>query len=194
MNVDVGSTEITRITGVVELVVVMMAVIGFSVFGVRTHKYNVLFIIASFLFCLIGRAANTFPLSYITNRGRKRKIPAETQFVIWFAGLRGAIAYGLALDVDTKNSDLIETTTLYIVLITTIIMGGLTYPVLKGLGIETGGQAPASSAPNEKPPHESKMWFNRFVVLDSCYRIKLEFFFSLSLSLSLFSVIFACWR
>lgn len=61
------------------------------------------------------------------------------QVVIWFAGLRGAVAFALSLQVGTESSKYIITTTLGIVLITTICLGPLTYPLLKWTGM-TGSE------------------------------------------------------
>ena len=56
------------------------------------------FSIVAFVSCLIGRAINIFPLSFIANfcRERSNKITGKTQVVLWFAGLRGAIAFALS--------------------------------------------------------------------------------------------------
>ena len=50
------------------------------------------------LFCLVGRAVNIFGLSALANlgRGKGKSIPGNMQVVMWFAGLRGAIAFALA--------------------------------------------------------------------------------------------------
>lgn len=49
----------------------------------------------SFIFCVIGRFFNIFPLSLIANCMRTQKISFPMQFVMWFSGLRGAIAFAL---------------------------------------------------------------------------------------------------
>jgi solute carrier family 9 (sodium/hydrogen exchanger), member 8 len=66
--------------------------------GLFTNKYtqiNFTFLALSMLFCLIARIFNIFPLSFIANLGRKQSIPWRMQVVMWFAGLRGAIAFAL---------------------------------------------------------------------------------------------------
>jgi len=56
--------------------------------------------------------------------------------VIWFAGLRGAIAFALAQNMPGGHADLYTTTTLCICIATTIVCGGLTEPVLDKMGMK----------------------------------------------------------
>ena len=90
------------------------------------------------LFCLISRAFNTFPLSFVANFGRAVEISGDMQFVIWFSGLRGAIAFALALSMPGKNKDLIVTTTMSVICFTSLICGGLTEPLLGWVGGRSG--------------------------------------------------------
>lgn len=52
---------------------------------------------------------------------------------MWFSGLRGAVAYAVALHLEIENEKkrVIVTTTLIIVLFTIIFLGGLTMPLMK---------------------------------------------------------------
>ena len=65
------------------------------------------------------------------NLVRKQKIPWKMQVVIWFAGLRGAIAFALSQNMPGPHKDVYETTTLSIVIFTTVVCGGLTEPMLQ---------------------------------------------------------------
>lgn len=69
--------------------------IGMGIFTGRFRHINLLFFTLCTIFCLIARVFNTFPLSYLANKGRKHQISFQMQCVIWFAGLRGAIAFAL---------------------------------------------------------------------------------------------------
>jgi NhaP-type Na+/H+ or K+/H+ antiporter len=64
-------------------------------------------------------------------------IPFKFMHVLWFAGLRGAVAYACAKDFPDLygNNDEIVAATMVIVLITIIIMGGFCEPLLNCLGI-----------------------------------------------------------
>lgn len=71
---------------------------GMGVFTGGFQNWDMTFTIVAFVSCLIGRAVNIFPLSFIANlcRERSNKITPKTQVVLWFAGLRGAIAFALS--------------------------------------------------------------------------------------------------
>ena len=63
------------------------------------------FIVVSMIMCLIGRICNIFPLCALWNSQAKdeNKIPFKDQIVMVHAGLRGAIAFNLALFFPTQN-------------------------------------------------------------------------------------------
>jgi sodium/hydrogen exchanger 8 len=86
---------------------------GMGVFTGRFNNYDPTFTFLALLFCLLGRALNIFPLSWLANLCRSnatidlsmsssrngnrnrssdgpRKISHQMQCVLWFAGLRGA--------------------------------------------------------------------------------------------------------
>ena len=106
---------------------IVFAYIGTSVFSSK-HMWDFRLIFLSILFCAGARALNTFPFSACANIKRKKKIPMKMQIVIWFAGLRGAIAFALAMTLTTPNAGYIITTTLCIVIFTTVVCGGTTEP------------------------------------------------------------------
>lgn len=56
-------------------------------------------------------------------------------FIMWFSGLRGAIAYALSLhlEFDQEKRRVLVTTTLVNVLFTVLVLGGSTMPLLKWL-------------------------------------------------------------
>jgi len=78
--------------------------------------------------CFIGRACNVFPICFLANLKRKEQIPLNMQVMIWFAGLRGAMCFALAVNVplDLPGQPVMVTTTLFIIFFTTLVMGGLT--------------------------------------------------------------------
>ena len=70
----------------------IFAYIGMAMFSFE-HDFEPGFCIGSILLILIARAANIYPLSMLVNKFRVVKINKRMQFVMWFSGLRGAIAY-----------------------------------------------------------------------------------------------------
>jgi len=115
---------------------------GMGVFTGRFKSWDFNFVLLAIFFCLLGRALNTFPLSALSNRFRNQSniIPIRMQFVIWFAGLRGAIAFALSQNMSGANREAYETTTLSIVVFTTVVCGGLTEPMLRYAGMKRGQQ------------------------------------------------------
>ncbi len=85
--------------------------------------------------CLISRACNIFPMSLVLNQFREHKITKKMQFIMWFSGLRGAIAFAISLNLELSSEvrHVIITTTLILVLFTTIVLGGGTLPMIKFL-------------------------------------------------------------
>lgn len=112
--------------------------IGINVFGVYSFKneWDPLLILFSLMGLGVSRACNIFPLSFIANLKRKSKITFKMQIMLWFSGLRGAVAFALALNVRTSHRSQVITTTLFLVLFTTLILGCLTAPVLRRLGLQ----------------------------------------------------------
>ncbi|XP_071817414.1 sodium/hydrogen exchanger 8-like [Apostichopus japonicus] len=103
------------------------------------HSFETSLVVWSIILILIGRALNIFPLSFLCNKFRDNKISLKIQFVMWFSGLRGAIAYALSLHLafDQGKRHVLVTTTLTIVLFTVLGLGGSTLPLLKCIGAET---------------------------------------------------------
>ncbi|CAI5712068.1 hypothetical protein KXD40_005913 [Peronospora effusa] len=115
--------------------------LGLSVFAYRgSLVWDWSFIFANFGACLVARALNTFPLCFLANckRSEQQKIPFKYMIVIWFSGLRGAIAFALALNVSTANpvhAAILKSSTLFLVLFTTVFFGMATGPLLRVLGL-----------------------------------------------------------
>ena len=100
------------------------------------HRVELALIVWSLLLILLSRAVNIFPLSFVLNFFRDHKITRKMQTIMWFSGLRGAIAFALSLFLNFGNDkhEVIKTTTLIIVLFSTLILGGCTMPLMKLVG------------------------------------------------------------
>ena len=121
--------------------------IGVSMFTFPKHHFEPIYIVASFVAILLGRALNVYPLSAILNIKRGVKITANLQHMMMFSGLRGAIAFALAIRNTISDSrQMILSTTLTIVIVTVVINGGFVIKVLEWLHIPTGVTEEASGA------------------------------------------------
>ena len=102
--------------------------------SVNSPSVGVLFII-TLLGCLIGRALNIAPLSALVNLFRKQKIGLPIQAQMWWAGLRGAIAFASAASFPSQHRALLLDVTSWICLVTICVMGPTTPALLRKLKI-----------------------------------------------------------
>lgn len=113
--------------------------IGVSMFTYPTHNWKFSFIIMAFIALFAGRALSVYPLSMLLNLGRHNKIPRNFQHVLFISGLRGAMAFALALrNTLTESRQLMLTATSFIVIVTVVFIGGSTNSLLQMLEIPVG--------------------------------------------------------
>ena len=91
---------------------------------------------AAIVLVLIGRAATVYPLSSLFARSSWR-IGIREQHVLWWAGLRGALALALvlALPPNLPLRDAIVIATFAVVTFSVMIQGLTMKPLLRGLGL-----------------------------------------------------------
>jgi len=111
---------------------IVFVYMGMGVFTGGFQNWDLTFSIVAFVSCVIGRAMNIFPLSLVANfyRDKSNKITPKTQVVLWFAGLRGAIAFALSKNMPGPHKEIYATATLTICIVTTVFCGGFTERVL----------------------------------------------------------------
>uniref|UniRef100_A0A0D9XC30 Cation/H+ exchanger transmembrane domain-containing protein n=1 Tax=Leersia perrieri TaxID=77586 RepID=A0A0D9XC30_9ORYZ len=91
-----------------------------------------------------GMAVNVFSCAYLVNMSRPehRRIPLKHQKALWFSGLRGAMAFALALqsanELPGGHGKTIFTTTTAIVVLTVLLIGGSTGTMLESLDVIGG--------------------------------------------------------
>ncbi|XP_058044431.1 sodium/hydrogen exchanger 9 [Ahaetulla prasina] len=118
---------------------VIFCYMGLALFTFQNHIFNALFIFGAFVAVFVARACNIYPISFILNLGRKQKIPKNFQHMMMFSGLRGAIAFALAIrDTESQPEQMMFTTTLLIVFFTVWVLGGGTTSMLAWLQIRVG--------------------------------------------------------
>ncbi len=102
--------------------------------SLNSPSVGVLFIV-TLLGCLIGRALNIAPLSALMNLFRKQKIGLPVQAQMWWAGLRGAIAFSSASSFPSQHRATLLDVTSWICLVTICVMGPTTPSLLRKLKI-----------------------------------------------------------
>ena len=110
----------------------VFAYLGLAIFSFKM-MVKPAFVIWSIALILIGRAVNIFPLAFLVNYFREHKITRRMQFIMWFSGLRGAVAFALSLHIELPEEKryVLVTTTLIVVLFTIMFLGGSTMPLMK---------------------------------------------------------------
>uniref|UniRef100_A0AAY4EFV4 Sodium/hydrogen exchanger n=1 Tax=Denticeps clupeoides TaxID=299321 RepID=A0AAY4EFV4_9TELE len=154
---------------------------GLALFTFQNHIFSPIFIIGAFvsfasflpelhlgaqIAIFIGRASNIYPLSFLLNLGRRHKISGNFQHMMMFAGLRGAMAFALAIrDTATYARQMMFTTTLLIVFFTVWVFGGGTTPMLSWLHIrvlfssQDGTQAEGQSKTKQESAWLFRLWY-----------------------------------
>ncbi|XP_052234182.1 sodium/hydrogen exchanger 3-like isoform X1 [Dreissena polymorpha] len=106
---------------------------------VDTLDWNLAFIFFALFFCLVFRILGVMILAWCLNQRRLIKLTFVDQFIMAFGGLRGGIAFCLALSLDEElvpEKSLFITATIFIVFFTVIIQGISIKPVVNALKVK----------------------------------------------------------
>lgn len=93
-------------------------------FSFPRHHFDPIFIFTGFGCALLGRAMNVYPLAWIINLGRSPKMPVSFQHMLFFAGMRGAMSFALAIRNTVSDARQIMLTCTSLIVITTVIFQG----------------------------------------------------------------------
>lgn len=115
--------------------------IGIGMFGIDKPFEQIGFmgIISACVMMNIARLLNIGIISALCNLTRKEnKITFKFQLVMWIAGLRGAMAYALALEsfVDYSTGKVMLVITLIYALFSVLVIGSIFNPIIAYIGIE----------------------------------------------------------
>lgn len=80
----------------------IFAYLGLAIFSFN-HRCELALVIWAIILCLLGRAANIFPLAWVVNKFREHKITNKMQFVMWFSGLRGNSLSSISYSFSENN-------------------------------------------------------------------------------------------
>jgi sodium/hydrogen exchanger 8 len=107
--------------------------LGMSLFTISQAWETMVMAIYATVICLVARLFNIYPISWMLNKYGGCDIDARKQFTMWFAGLRGAIAFVLAVKAKETlvHGDTILTTTIMVIFFTVFCMGGYIWPLLE---------------------------------------------------------------
>lgn len=110
----------------------IFAYVGISV-PLMINDVNIYYVLIGIVALLASRLLSVMIVSICVNPFKTEKITFSHQIVMTFGGLRGAVAFYLALNVSSEYKHLIITTTISLILFTVIGMGSATPFVLKWL-------------------------------------------------------------
>lgn len=108
----------------------IFAYLGISFPLISVNTPPALVVIGSFGL-LISRAVSIFGMSLLCNYFTKEKISFSSQIIVWFSGLRGAVAFYLAINTTSEHQEEILSSTLWLILISILILGLFTPLLLK---------------------------------------------------------------
>ena len=67
----------------------------------------------------LGRAFTVYPVAFILNLFRSNPIPYDYQHIMWFTGIRGAIAFSISINNTSSDvRQVLFTTTCVIIIVT----------------------------------------------------------------------------
>lgn len=92
-------------------------------------------VLTVFLICYVVRSVVIFVVTQFINVKRTKHISFPTQLMMIHSGLRGVIAYSLAVNFPSHNQPIVTTVTMWIVILTVFLMGCTTYDMIHLLKI-----------------------------------------------------------
>lgn len=149
--------------------VVIFFQMGMNVMVAPTHDNSLIGM--TIVLCLVGRALNIFPLLNLYNlcASDEKQIPFKHQLVMMHAGLRGAIAFAMALDFPSQNRPIIINATVWVISFTVFVLGGSCTTVLTALkinmGVESRGVSGVKTSRHRKQIKNQFQRFDRFWIL-----------------------------
>ncbi|KHJ89390.1 hypothetical protein OESDEN_10787 [Oesophagostomum dentatum] len=110
------------------------------------HYWDTAFVVATVVFCLLFRTVGILVQCFILNKFRHKRFTKVDQLILSYGGLRGAIAFGLAMSIpETILARKMFITTTIVVIFFTVFLQGITIrPLVNYLNVETKDDRPAT--------------------------------------------------
>ncbi|KAJ2959627.1 hypothetical protein NQZ79_g4936 [Umbelopsis isabellina] len=133
--------------------------LGVNLFTQEDAMFKPLFIFLTTIFICVGRYFAVAPLSALINAvcrymRKPEQLPRSHQVMLFWSGLRGAVAFALAAGLTGESGPAMRTTILVVVVLTVLIFGGTTNRMLQILGIRTGVKEHSDTSSTEEEDDE----------------------------------------
>ncbi|GAB5588505.1 monovalent cation:H+ antiporter [Umbelopsis nana] len=133
--------------------------LGVNLFTQEDTMFKPLFIFLTTIFICVARYFAVAPLSALVNAackylGKPPQLPRSHQVMLFWSGLRGAVAFALAAGLTGESGPAMRTTILVVVVLTVLIFGGTTNRMLQILGIRTGVTEHSDTSSSEDDDEE----------------------------------------
>ncbi|KAI8090020.1 Sodium/hydrogen exchanger family-domain-containing protein [Halteromyces radiatus] len=140
--------------------------LGVNLFTQTELDYKPIFIMMTTVFICVARYLSVAPISFIINGicravGKPEILPRSHQLMLFWAGLRGAVAFALASSLSGESGSAMRTTILAVVVLTVLIFGGTTNRMLQVLEIKTGVVEPDDSCSEDEEDVDPQHWETR---------------------------------
>jgi sodium/hydrogen exchanger 8 len=142
-----------------ETLVFIFLGLGLSAFNHPYDKLGWATVPLTILNLSVARVLNIGIVSFLVNKSRQeKKISFKFQFVMWLAGLRGSMAYALALKstFDFEKGPIMLIDTLIYAFVSILIVGSLMNPVLSRLDVSNKPTQVIRSLNGEERPGEDE--------------------------------------